>query len=225
MKYVLLILSTVLFLSCSVDKRYNLKKDINYEMNVGKQIQVPIGDIGHLRIKALLSKEAKNYFTKDENDDWIFDPKGEALTNFIFGYYKINGISFINLNDFGIPEMKFFLTLKNTLPFQYSVSAYVIDTNGNQIPNVESFLSATLPAGTAEEPGLTDATLHITRSQTADGTGFDGICIKFVAPTMPTSPVLIEHHLGISINKVSLQLPEGINLRVKKKKNNSVDES
>ena len=69
MKYVLLILSTVLFLSCSVDKRYNLKKDINYEMNVGKQIQVPIGDIGHLRIKALLSKEAKNYFTKDENDD------------------------------------------------------------------------------------------------------------------------------------------------------------
>lgn len=224
MKYILPIIATFLFIACSVDRKYDLKKDVNMEMKVGQQVQVPLGNLGRLRIKALLSKEAKEYFTKDEESNWIYDPKGEVLTNFTFGHYKVAGLSFINLKHFHIPYIRFHMTLINTLPFDYTISAFVIDTSGNRVPDISAFIEAHLPAGSEEAPGIAEADLNLSTNQIHDGFGFDGISIQFTSPRMPLEAMYLDRHLGIGLNKVSIQLPEGIVLKIKKTNTNDDDE-
>ena len=57
--------------SCHIDKDYDLKsKNIDYEINAGQQIVVPIGSFPTIKIKDLLSKPAEEYF--DFSDEEYF---------------------------------------------------------------------------------------------------------------------------------------------------------
>jgi len=213
-----ILLITLITASCSVDKDYDLRsKNINYQINAGKQILVPIGSFPTIRVGDLLSKDAKEYFSKNEEGEWVFDPQSKVLKNFELGHYELHGLSFVSLSDFGVPEMRFYVTLKNTLPFAFELSSKIVDNNGNNIEGITSIIEATLPAGTADEAGRVDAVINISNNMTQEGIGFDGFNIILTVKEMPSTTVKVNHNLGISLKDVRLQLPEGINFRIKKK--------
>ena len=59
----LLALLLCLAASCSVDKDYDLRdKNMDYKINAGSQVAVPIGSFTTIRINALLTQEAREYF-------------------------------------------------------------------------------------------------------------------------------------------------------------------
>ncbi len=224
MKNVLFILTFLLLLSCSVDKDYSLKKDINYEVNVGKQVQVPLGNLGTLRIRDLIFESAKAYFYNNEEKDWIFDPQGQILTNFQFGGYKLAGLAFLHIKNYNLPEIRFYMDITNTLPFDFKLDCYVTDSTGNKMPNVDSFITASIPAGTEEEPGETFAVLRIAKTQLSSEQSIDGFCLTLTSPQMPGGAMLLSRKLGIGLKRVSVQLPEGVNVNIKKKKKTSEDD-
>ncbi len=216
---VLVPLLLCLLVSCSVDKDYDIKdKNIDYKINAGSQVAVPIGSFTTLRINGLLTQEAREYFQKDENDDFIYDPQGKVLTDFNLGHYELHGLEFIDLGSFGIPEIKFYITFQNTLPFEFDLSSHVLDTLGNPVPDIPAILdNVTLKPGSAENPSNTDGILVISPKQTQSGLGFDGFDILLKVRTMPTSSMFIDKHLGLALKNVRIQLPQGINFRIKKK--------
>lgn len=215
---VLIPLLLCLLVSCSIDKDYDLKdENIDYEINAGSQVAVPIGSFTTLRINSLLSEHARQYFTKDDDSNFVYDPMGQVLTNFELGHYELHGLEFINLGDFGIPEIKFYIVFHNTLPFEFDLSSHVLDTLGNQIPDVVSVLeNVTLAPGTAESPSTAEGILVISPKQTQSGLGFDGFDIILKVKSMPTSSMFIDKHLGLALKNVRIQLPQGINFRIKK---------
>ena len=206
-----------MFSSCKVDKDYSLKdKNMDYKINAGSQVIVPIGNFSRIRINSLLTEDAREYFIKDEDSNFVYDPAGEILTNFELGHYELHGLSFVDLSDFGVPAIKFFITFNNTLPFDFELSCYVIDSLRNKIPNVAAILDdITVPSGSEESPGLATGIVRIEPGQTS-GFGFDGICIKLLVRKMPETSFLIDKHRGLALKNVKLQLPQGINFRVRK---------
>ena len=218
-KTVLLTVATLLIISsCSIDNDYNLKKELDTKINVGQQILLPIGDYPTIKIGGLLSKDASDVFVKNEEGDYVTNTGGVVLKNFVFGHYELSGLSIINLKDFGIPEIKFYIDLKNTLPFAYSVTAFVIDSLGNRIESVVAIIDATLPKGSSEAPSFTSSILTISPNMTEEGLGFDGFKIELKALEIPATPITIPHGNGLALKNVRVQLPEGINLTIKKKK-------
>lgn len=224
MKHIAFPLSVLLlaFLSsaCSIDKDYDLKdSNIDYKINAGSQVALPIGSFTTLRINSLLTQEARQYFKKDDDSNFVYDPAGKVLTNFELGHYELHGLELIDLGAFGIPEIKFYITFKNTLPFDFVLSSHVIDTLGNQIPDVDAIIDTVeLPAGTDEnDPGIAYGTLTITPRQTQSGVGFDGFNIILKVKSMPTHTLFLDKHLGVALKDVKIQLPQGINFRIKKK--------
>lgn len=216
----LLILFTLcMSTACHVDKDYDLRSDnIDYKINAGSQVAVPIGSFTTLRINSLLTQEAREYFTKDEDNNFIYDPKGKHLTNFELGHYELHGLELIDLGHFGIPEIKFYITFYNTLPFEFDLSSHVIDTLGNPIPDVVAILdNVHLEAGTEENPATADGILVISPKQTMSGIGFDGFNITLKVNVMPAATMFIDKHLGLALKNVKIQLPKGINFRIKKK--------
>ena len=206
--------------SCSVDKDYDLRdKNMDYKINAGSQVAVPIGSFTTIRINSLLTQEAREYFQKDENDDFIYDPQGKVLKDFELGHYELHGLELIDLGYFGIPVIKFYITFHNSLPFDFEMSSHVIDSLGNPIPNVTAILDKVdLPAASEEYgDGIAYGILTITPEQTMSGIGFDGFNIILKAKSMPTQSMFIDKHLGLGLKDVKIQLPQGINFKIKKK--------
>ncbi|MBO7562618.1 MAG: hypothetical protein J6X91_00405 [Bacteroidales bacterium] len=206
--------------SCSVDKDYDLRdKNMDYKINAGSQVAVPVGSFTTIRVNALLTQEAREYFQKDENDDFIYDPQGKVLKDFELGHYEVHGLELIDLGHFGIPVIKFYITFRNSLPFDFEMSSHVIDSLGNPIPNVTAILDKVeLPAATEEYgDGIAYGVLTITPEQTMSGIGFDGFNIILKVKSMPTHSIFIDKHLGIALKDVKIQLPQGINFKIKKK--------
>lgn len=206
--------------SCSVDKDYDLRdKNMDYKINAGSQVAVPIGSFTTIRINALLTQEAREYFQKDENDDFIYDPQGKVLKDFELGHYELHGLELIDLGHFGIPVIKFYITFRNSLPFDFEMSSHVIDSLGNPIPNVTAILDKVeLPAATEEfGDGIAYGILTITPEQTMSGIGFDGFNIILKVKSMPTHSIFLDKHLGLALKDVKIQLPQGINFKIKKK--------
>lgn len=212
--------------SCSVDKSYDLNKKFDNSINVGKQVLVPIGNYPTIRIGDLLSKKAKEeVFIKDlEGEYYVTNTGGKILKNYEFGHYEVMGLSVINLNDFGIPELKFYLDIQNTLPFDYDLSAFVVDSTGKRIEDIIAIIEASLPKGSEENPSYTPAVLTISSSMTQEGIGFDGFYIVLNAKEIAAEPVKIHHSQGLALKDVKAQLPEGINLKIKKKKNKNQED-
>ena len=110
--------------SCHVEKEYDLK-DIDYEMNAGQQLLVPVGSFPTIKVKELLSKDAKNYFNENEEGDYLYDPQGKVLTDFELGHYEIHGLQFfVSLVNFKIPNIRFYVTVKNSLPYAFEISSH-----------------------------------------------------------------------------------------------------
>ena len=75
-----------------------------------------------------------------------------------------------------------------------------------------------LPAATEEYgDGIAYGVLTITPEQTMSGIGFDGFNIILKVKSMPTHSIFIDKHLGIALKDVKIQLPQGINFKIKKK--------
>ena len=215
-----IVLLLCLAASCSVDKDYDLRdKNMDYKINAGSQVAVPIGSFTTIRINALLTQEAREYFQKDENDDFIYDPQGKVLKDFELGHYEVHGLELIDLGHFGIPVIKFYITFRNSLPFDFEMSSHVIDSLGNPIPNVTAILDKVeLPAATEEfGDGIAYGILTITPEQTMSGIGFDGFNIILKVKSMPTHSIFLDKHLGLALKDVKIQLPQGINFKIKKK--------
>ncbi|MBP5391354.1 MAG: hypothetical protein J6Y40_04655 [Bacteroidales bacterium] len=215
-----IVLLLCLAASCSVDKDYDLRdKNMDYKINAGSQVAVPIGSFTTIRINALLTQEAREYFQKDENDDFIYDPQGKVLKDFELGHYELHGLELIDLGHFGIPVIKFYITFRNSLPFDFEMSSHVIDSLGNPIPNVTAILDKVeLPAATEEiGDGIAYGILTITPEQTMSGIGFDGFNIILKVKSMPTHSIFLDKHLGLALKDVKIQLPQGINFKIKKK--------
>ena len=203
--------------SCHVEKEYDLK-DIDYEMNAGQQLLVPVGSFPTIKVKELLSKDAKNYFNENEEGDYLYDPQGKVLTDFELGHYEIHGLQFfVSLVNFKIPNIRFYVTVKNSLPYDFDISSHVLDENHNPVDGISAVVQATIPAGSAETPAYGDAVINISSKLNQDGFGFDGFNIILKVKQMPTSAMNVDGGVGLAIKNVKLQLPDGITFRVKKK--------
>ena len=219
----LLLLSTMtLSISCHVEKDYNLK-EVNYEINTGQQLLVPIGSFPTIKIGDLLSKTAKNYFNENEEGNFLYDSDGETLTDFELGHYEIHGLSFfVSRVHFTLPHIKFHIRVKNTLPFAFDISSHVLDENHNPVQGITAIVDAQIPAGTDSEPGYGDAVINISSNLNQEGIGFDGFNIILKVKQMPSSVTEVNSGAGLALKDVRLQLPEGITFNVKK--NNNQDE-
>lgn len=206
-----------LFLGCSVKKDYDLSKDLDYTVRTGQQIQVPIGSFSTIRIGDLLSKNAKNYFTKNDDGDYVFDPKGKVLTNFDFGNYHINGLGFVTLADYTLPSINFYFKIKNTLPFGFELSCKIIDEDGKPIDSFSALIDVDVLPGSEEEPSLTDAVLKVKSNIIRKGIGFDGFRILLTVEKMPASVMTIDHHSGIAIKNLKISFPEGLKFKLNDK--------
>ncbi len=202
--------------SCSVKDEYDLSKDIDYTVSVGSQFQVPIGSFGTIHIGKILSKQAKEYFSVKEDGDYLFDPKGESLTNFKLGNYEIHGLGFVSLFDYSFPTIKFTFKLKNSLPFKFILSSHVLDSQHNPIDSFISSVDATIPPGSVDNPSTTELTLEIRSKIERDGFGFDGFSLVLEVERMPSSTLEIDSKTGISIKNVVLQLPDGVRFKINK---------
>ena len=209
-------------ISCHVEKEYDLR-DIDYEINAGQQLLVPIGSFPTIKIGDLLSKKAKGYFSQNEEGTYLFDSDGEVLTNFELGHYEIHGLSFfVSLVHFKLPQIRFYIRVKNTLPFDFDISSHVLDENNNPVSGISAIVEAHIPAGTDSNPGYGDAVINIASNLNQEGIGFDGFNIILTVRQMPTSVTEVGSGLGLALKDVRLQLPEGITFNVKK--NNNSDE-
>ena len=217
--FLLLLSVMALSFSCHVEKDYDLK-DIDYEINAGQQLLVPIGSFPTIKIGDLLSKNAKNYFNENEEGDYLFDSQGKTLTDFELGHYEIHGLSFfVSLVHFKIPHIKFYIKVKNSLPFAFELSSHVLDENRNPVEGISAIVDASIPAGTEENPAYGDAVINISSNLTEDGFGFDGFNIILKVKQMPSSAMAVSGGVGLALKDVRLQLPDGITFRIKKKNN------
>ena len=206
--------------SCHVDKEYSLKRDnINYEINAGQQIVVPIGSFSTIKIKDMLNKEAEKYFNFEDDEDYCFyQPEGKTLTNFQFGRFEIAGLEFIHLDKAHIPHIRFYMDIRNALPFTFDVTCSVIDTLGNPVKGVIPVINAHIEEGSEEIPSFTPATLDIMSSKELKGVAFDGIRFDLKVAKMPSSDLTINRSCGLAIKNVRIQLPEGLNFKIRKNK-------
>ena len=222
-RYTLLVLAflSISAVYCKIDKDYDLRSNnINYEINAGQQVEVPIGNFSTIKIKDLLSKSAEEYFVFEDEEKCSFDPDGQELTDFDFGLIKISGLSFINLEKTHIPNIRFYMDIKNTLPFEFDVKCHIIDTHGEPVAGVTPIIDAHISPGSDENPVSSPAILNILSSKELRGISFDGIRFNLTVREMPYSKVTMKRGCGIAIKSVRLQLPDGINFKVKKKKSN-----
>lgn len=216
----ILLLMVPLFLgSCHIEKDYDLKsKNIDYEINAGQQIVVPIGSFPTIKIKDLISKPAEEYFDFSDEEYCTFVPDGEALTDFYFGQIEIAGLAFIHLEKAHIPNIRFFMDVKSTLPFEFDVTCNVIDTLGMPVEGVSPMIEAHVYGGSEENPSYSSATLNILSSKELRGVAFDGIRFDLTVKKMPSETVSVKRGCGLAIKNVRLQLPDGINFKIKKNK-------
>lgn len=207
-------LAALLALSeCSVKKDYDLTEEIDKKVSVGSQILIPVGSFKILSIGQILSKEAKEYFTENEDKDYVFDPGGETLTNFYLGDYHLYGLSFVSLLDYKIPSVRFYFQVRNTIPLPYELTCKVFDADKKELSGIISKIDAAIPAGTLDEPSYTDVVLDI-YPNSLSGFGFDGFRLSLIVAQMPSSELVINHDAGISLHDVVLQLPEGLKFRL-----------
>ncbi len=213
------IIVVAIYSACTIDKHYDLRsKNIDYQINAGQQIVVPIGNFSTIKIGSLLSNHTKALFSKDEEGNYIYDPAGTVLYDLELGNYNLLGLSFIDLKNTHVPHLKFFMTLKNTMPFDMNISCKFVDTLGAPIEGITGILDADIPAGTEEYPGLVETTLNISSKENLLGGGFNGLVLVMTVGEMPTSKTMVAKGCGLAVKNVKIQLPDGINFRIKKNK-------
>lgn len=212
-KFLLLLFIIFSLVECSVKKDYDLSESIDKTITAGSQVQIPIGSFKILSIKNILSHQAKNYITEQEDGSFLFDPKGETLTNFYLGDYHLKGLGFVSLFDYQIPTVRFFFKVRNSIPLGYELKCIVTDVQGNEIDGIISKIDTNIPAGSLQDPSFTDVVLEI-YPKSLSGFGFDGFRLSLIIAQMPTSTLVIDHKAGISLNSVVLQLPEGLKFKL-----------
>lgn len=119
-----------------------------------------------------------------------------------------------NLNlqfDLDIPSAEVSMTLVNSIPIDFAVSAVCIDENGEEIEYTKVNLDRSISAGTQNSPSETPLTLTIENEQ--ETLNVSSLRLTMVATSNEDSAfhgVCLNKNQGFEIKDITLKLPEGI---------------
>ncbi len=204
----LVAMSMSLFASCSVDKEYDLAgKDVDMTVNVGKGVEIPVGDFKMISIESIVSDQVRKFF-KDEGDVFLINWPSSLQVPIQFGTYDVHGISKADTKDIRVRNVEFAMDIVNTIPFRFTCTAEAIDADGNVVENVGVDMPVTVESGNIQKPSTSPALMKVTL-----GNGlinFDGFRINFIITEVPSSGSVVSKDQGVQIVKSSLRFPDGI---------------
>lgn len=125
----------------------------------------------------------------------------------------IDNIGF-NLEEFGAENVKISLSLVNTIPLEFTISAKALDADGNEMKDVILSLDNTIKAGTLADPVQSDIAISMT--STGETFGFDGLRldIKAVCPSETMYGVALNKNTSLEIKDIVLTCPDGVTVNM-----------
>lgn len=204
----LVAMSMALCASCSVDKEYDLiDKEIDNTINVGKGLEIPVGDFKMVSIESMVSESVRKFF-KEEGDSFLINWPSSLQVPVRFGTYDVHGIGNADTGDIRVKTAEFAMDIINTIPFKFTCTADAIDTDGNVVDNVGVDMEVTVEAGDIQRPSSSPALMKVVLG---DGRiNFDGFRINFIITEIPVSGSIVSKEQGVQIVKSSLRFPDGI---------------
>ncbi len=207
----LVAMSMSLFASCSVDKEYDLTgKDIDMTVNVGKGVEIPVGDFKMIPIESMVADPVRKFF-KDEGDVFLVDWPSSLQVPVQFGTYDVHGIGNADTGNIRVKAVEFAMDVVNTIPFRFTCQAEAIDVEGNVVDNVDVDMSVTIDAGDIDKPSSTPALMKVTLAD--EVVNFDGFRINFIISEIPASGSIVSKKQGVQIINSSLRFPDGITIK------------
>ncbi len=197
-----------LLASCSVDKEYSLiDKDVDMTVNVGKGVEMPVGDFKMVSIETMLSSSVKNYF-KDQGDGFVVVLPSTLPLPTQFGTYEVKGIGDADTKDLRVDNIEFSMDILNTIPFRFSCTAEAIDADANLCPDVKVEMQASIAGGDIQNPSSTPVLMTLALK---DGEiSFDGFRIRFFITEIPAPGTVVSKEQGVQIINSRLRFPDGI---------------
>ncbi len=195
--------------SCSfVDDRYDIDvHDISMTINVGTNLEFPVGDFQNVPIDSMLVDSSRKYF-KEWGEGYVFTYFGAFPKHVPLGSFEVKGLCDVDTENIRISTLEFRMELQNTLPMSLVNSVSAIDSDGNVLDHVKVGMASSIPAGDRFAPSRSSLVLKVTpRNGVVD---FDGFHIDFIIDTQPLPGTFIAKEQGIRIVDSSLAFPDGI---------------
>lgn len=197
------------FTSCSfVDDRYDIDTyDISMSINVGANLEFPVGDFQVVPLDSMMTESCREYF-KEWGEGYVFTYPGVFPKNVLFGSFDVKGLADVDTENIRISTVEFRMELRNTLPMSFVNKVSAIDSDGNVLEHVKVDMTSSIPAGNRLVPSKSSFVLKVTpRNGVVD---FDGFHIDFLFDGVPSSGTFIAKEQGIQIVDSYLVFPDGI---------------
>lgn len=197
------------FTSCSfVDDRYDIDTyDISMSINVGANLEFPVGDFQVVPLDSMMAESCREYF-KEWGEGYVFTYPGIFPKDVLFGSFDVKGLADVDTENIRISTVEFRMELRNTLPMSFVNKVSAIDSDGNVLEHVKVDMTSSIPAGNRLVPSKSSFVLKVTpRNGVVD---FDGFHIDFLFDGVPSSGTFIAKEQGIQIVDSYLVFPDGI---------------
>lgn len=129
--------------------------------------------------------------------------------DFRIGYSEtLDGMG-ISLGVAEVPSAMLTLNALSTIPFNMTVAAKAIDSEGNTLDSITVGVSSDIMGGTLDNPAVTPVTLHLRASGPVE---LDGLIITFTASAVNDGIVLNKAQY-LQLTDMSLSLPNGATIK------------
>ena len=205
--FILLAFVSVLAVSCTVDRDYDLNKPLNTHMILLKNFNIPLGNVGDIPANSLLFLAGLEYLSFDEEGHMVLDFSENPEFVFQFDIKGLNvNVAYELDRAFGfILDMD----ISNTSPFAFDVDVSFLDKEANVIPTFHSLINGSVIPGTPTSPSDSHVMLDISAEKVVP---FDGLrfSFRFSGGIMDGKRVVVTDDEFISFHTLRVNLPEGL---------------
>ncbi|MBQ9476042.1 MAG: hypothetical protein IJU69_07350 [Bacteroidales bacterium] len=131
---------------------------------------------------------------------------------------RITGLGITFGKTFELAEISLDFTAASSLPFETSLSAYALDSNGERIEDIAITAEGSIPAAAPGEISKAPVKIRLMPQKAIDAIDGIAIDIKAVAGKEAESTALNAGQ-SFSLENIVLSLPQGVTLRSTKEKN------
>ena len=112
----------------------------------------------------------------------------------------------VNLDQVGLKKAVLKMDVVNSIPLDFSISAYALDQQGNRLESVKATTDVPIKGGSVDSPAVTPATVTLT---TDGDLRFSGIVLE-----LSVAGIHFNEKQGIELRNVVVSFPEGIQVQI-----------
>ena len=118
----------------------------------------------------------------------------------------------VNLDQVGLKKAVLKMDVVNSIPLDFSISAYALDQQGNRLESVKATTDVPIKGGSVDSPAVTPATVTLT---TDGDLRFSGIVLELSASSNASvAGIHFNEKQGIELRNVVVSFPEGIQVQI-----------